>query len=126
VTDLSTRRSAALADLFGAAREIADHYDVCPACLVVACGMSVEQGMMDHEEDRHAADPGEAFDMLVSELAATFKKHFRLTPTVLGPSGQPSTPFIAFAIATCAEFGKVVTAAEISDAGRRRGVPEDR
>lgn len=76
--------------------------------------------MIDGDNDVRAA-----FDSLVADLAVVFKKHFRMTPTVLGPSGEDSTPFIAFVIAVCAEHDGRVTAAQVSDAGRRRGVPED-
>lgn len=63
---------------------------------------------------------------LIADLAVVFKHHFHLKPTVLGPSGQPSTPFVAFVIAACAEHELRFTAAQISDAGRRCGIPEDR
>ena len=68
----------------------------------------------------------EAFEEFVAHLAMIFKKHFRMNPTVLGPSGEENTPFLAFVTAVCAEQDIVhPTLAEISDIGRRRGIPED-
>jgi len=67
----------------------------------------------------------EAFEEFVGNLAFIFKRHFRMKPTVLGPSGEENTPFIAFVTAVCAEQGISATRAEISDIGRRRGIPED-
>jgi len=67
----------------------------------------------------------EAFIGLVGDLALVFQRHFRLRATVLGPSGEPSTPFIAFVVAVCEEQGMHVTPAQVSDAGRRCAVPED-
>jgi hypothetical protein len=78
---------------------------------------------MDRLWDDGDDDP--ALSMLVGDLAGVFRKHFRMEPTVAGPSGEDITPFIAFVIAVCKEQDMAVTPAKVSDCGRRVGVKED-
>lgn len=64
-------------------------------------------------------------EALVQNLAWVFEKHFKQAPTVLGPSGEENTPFIAFVLACCAEQDIHMTTARVCDIGRKLGIAED-
>jgi hypothetical protein len=70
-------------------------------------------------------DDDPALTLFIRELAKVFQKHFKLKPTVLGPSGEENTPFIAFVVAVARLQKMHLTVAQVSDMGRRVGIKED-